>query len=382
MGMLIDLFCSDLVTGYKELKIARQALLKKWRAELLRAYTKAWDRYTQQLAAQEARKQRYEGFLPIIGVLLLLVCSIGAWLTFRRIDLVCLGMLLMLGTGFGALLALLPWFALTRTPPPPENPVTHTSDNESESPLRQRLFPELVPLWRREMALRIPSEQEVLRMADETGKWGLIGEFDLIRELERIVSPDTYILHSLKPKPGDDMDVVVIGPKGIWYFEVKHWNAHFTWQAGAWQVWQLDYETRTPRPVPMRETPDAQWARMRSEALEILKASGGSASESLKKVPVKGDIQGGIVFSNPNASIEIDRLAPFRYGTIEQWIAIYQAAPRLKDMTPGRALEMLETLLEQHQSFYPDSELHSMKDSVAKVIAQVEQGIQGWIDSA
>jgi hypothetical protein len=291
----------------------------------------------------------------------------------------CFGMLLTLGAGFGALIGMGVWMGFSQTPTPPENPVSWTSNDEDESPLRQRLFPKLLPLWRREMAIRIPSVQEIDRLAAETGNWGLIGEFDLIRELERVVSEDTYILHRLKPKSGDDMDVVVIGPKGFWYFEVKHWNADFIWQDGAWQVWQFDATTQDFQPVPMQEYPDAQWARIRDEALINLRASAG---DLLKKLPVLGNIQGGIVFSNPHANIDIDRSAPFRYGTIEQWIALYQAAPRLRDMSPGRTLHLLELLLKRHQAFYPEVELHSMKEAVATVIAEVEQGIQGWIDSA
>ena len=75
--MLIDLFTSDLVAGYKEIETARQALLDKWRFELLRAYTAKWDRHTQELARQERRKKRYQQFLPFIGVILLFFCSMG-----------------------------------------------------------------------------------------------------------------------------------------------------------------------------------------------------------------------------------------------------------------------------------------------------------------
>lgn len=376
--MLTDLFSSDLIAGFKEIRGARQALLKKWRFELLRAYTRQRDRHMQQLAQLEARKALYQRFLPFIGLVLLVICSIGAWLTLRSVDLACLGMLLTLGTGFGALIASGVWMGFSQVPPPPENPVSHTSDEEDESPLRQKLFPRLLPLWRQEMALRIPTEQEVQRLAADAGKWGLIGEFDLIRELERVASPETYILHSLKPRSGDDMDVVVLGPKGFWYFEVKHWNADFVWQNGEWQVWQFDYDTQSPQRVTMREYPDAQWERMRDEALANIRASTG---DLLKKRPILANIQGGIVFSNPNVGIQIDHSAPFRYGTIEQWVAAYQAAPRLRDMTPGRTLQLLEILLKRHQSFYPDVELHSMKEAVARVIAEVEAGIQGWIDS-
>jgi hypothetical protein len=229
------------------------------------------------------------------------------------------------------------------------------------------------------MAIPVPSVQEADRLAQETGKWGLIGELDLIREFERIVTPDTYILHSIKPKSGDDMDVVVIGPKGFWYFEVKHWNADFFWQNGQWQVWQYDHTTQDFQQVQIQEYPDAQWARMREETLINLRASAGNL---LKKLPVLGNIQGGIVFSNANAHIEIDRSAPFRYGTIEQWIASYQAAPRLKDMSPGRTLQLIELLLKRHQAFYPDAELRSMKDAVAVVMSEVDKGIQKWIAEA
>jgi hypothetical protein len=377
--MLIDLFLSDLVAGYKEIKTARQALVERWRFELLRAYSRQWERYTQELARQEARKAQYQRFLPFIGGVLVLILLIGAWLTLRSVDLACLGMLLTLGTGFGILIALGAWLRLTQPPTPPENPVSRTSNDEEESPLRQKLFPKLLPLWRREMAVRVPTDVEVQRMAQESGQWGLIGEFDLIRELERIVTPDTYILHSLKPRSGDDLDVMVLGPKGVWYFEVKHWHAEFIWQEGAWQVWQFDYATQSPQLVTMREYPDQQWARMREETLANIKAS---SNNLLKKLPVLGNIQGGIVFSNPNATLQIDRHAPFRYGTIEQWVAAYQAAPRLKDMSPGRTLQLLEILLRRHQSFYPQAELHSMKDAVARVIAEVEEGIQAWVESA
>jgi hypothetical protein len=377
--MLIDLFVSDLIAGYKEIKTAREALLKKWRFELLRAYTRQYERHTQRLAELEARKVRYQRLLPFIGAALFVVCGIGGWLTLRSVDMACFGMLLTLGTGFGALIAMGVWLGFSQTPTPPENPITWTSIGEAESPLRQKLFPDLLPLWRQEMAIRIPSIQEADQVAAETGIWGLIGEFDLIRELERVVSADTYILHSLKPKSGDDMDVVVVGPKGFWYFEVKHWNADFIWQNGEWQVWQFDPTTQDFQPVAMQEYPDAQWARMREEALINLRASAG---DLLKKLPVLGSIQGGIVFSNVHAHIEIDRSAPFRYGTVEQWVAAYQAAPRLRDMSPGRVLQLVEILLKRHQAFYPDVELHSMKEAVRTVVAEVERGIEGWVESA
>jgi hypothetical protein len=51
-------------------------------------------------------------------------------------------------------------------------------------------------------------------------------------------------------------------------------------------------------------------------------------------------------------------------------------------MTPGRTLQLLEILLKRHQSFTPEAPLHSMKDALQNVIAEVEAGIQKWIESA
>jgi hypothetical protein len=174
------------------------------------------------------------------------------------------------------------------------------------------------------------------------------------------------------------MDVVVLGPKGFWYFEVNHWNAHFVWRNGVWEIWHFNHDSGSyDQPADLREVPDAQWRRMRDEALANLRAS---AANLLEKRPSLGKIKGGIVFSNPHAIIEIQKSAPFAYGTVEQWIATYQAAPRLKEMTPGRVLQVLEILLKRHQSFYPNAELYSMKDSVPDVIEQVEGGIRAWME--
>jgi len=75
VGMLIDPFCTDLIAGYKEIKLARQALLKKWRFELLRAYSRRREAYQQQLARREARKEQYQRALPFIAAALFLVVA-------------------------------------------------------------------------------------------------------------------------------------------------------------------------------------------------------------------------------------------------------------------------------------------------------------------
>jgi hypothetical protein len=77
--LLIDLFCADLLAGYKQIRNARQALQTKWRLELLRAYARKWDHHAGRLAQQAARKNQYQRALPYLGAALVLPCSLGAW---------------------------------------------------------------------------------------------------------------------------------------------------------------------------------------------------------------------------------------------------------------------------------------------------------------
>ncbi len=68
----------------------------------------------------------------------------GAWLTLESTDLVCLGMLLTLGTGFGVLIALGIWLSFSQTPLPPENPVSRTSNDEDEFAAAAEVVPRAI----------------------------------------------------------------------------------------------------------------------------------------------------------------------------------------------------------------------------------------------
>ena len=66
--MLIDLFSSDLVAGYKEILTAREVLMTKWRFELLRAYTQKRERYAQQLAQKKHAKRSTNAFSHLLAL--------------------------------------------------------------------------------------------------------------------------------------------------------------------------------------------------------------------------------------------------------------------------------------------------------------------------
>lgn len=374
--MLIDLFRSDLVKGYRKIKQARRYLIRKWRFDLLRAYARKWERYAQVLARQEVRRMRFQNhILPWIAAGLLASGSAGLWLIVQ--DGSCYGSLLFLGAIVGGLTAVGLWFGFSVRPSPPPHPLEQRKQDGFVSPLKEELFPDLVTAWQEGLRVEVPSALDAERMAEEQEKWGLVGEYRLIRRLERILPPDTFILHSLMPKPNDDMDVVVIGPRGFWYFEVKHWNADIAWRNGAWDIRQYDHERGEKVRLEMREYPDAQWSRMRRETLAYLNSQ---AKGLLDSAPVLGRIKGGIVFTHPKATYNIQRPASFNWGTVLHWLKFYRSLPIYRVVTPDLTLQLTEALLERHQSFNPGRQLYSMDAYVRNVLQGVEGRLEGWIE--
>ena len=373
--MLIDLFQTKLVAGYQTVKNYRQRQLAKWRFPLLRAYAQKWEAYAQKLARQTVQQQQIGRYLRWLVLLLPLIFSSGCLLSFSRYwDL---GLALAGWSLTATLIALIVWAAFSIRPKPPENPLTQSAKTRGTSPLKHALFPDLVPSWRQGLAVAIPSEAEVALRVQETKKWGLIGEFDLVRRLAEVVSPETFILHSVMPKPHDDLDVILIGPKGIWYFEVKYEKAEFIWQNGVWQIWKFDHQTRQTVKVTWSEYPDAQWYRMRAEATQNLKTN---APEIFAKAPHLLKIAGGIVFAHPKVKLSIQPHPPFPYGNPGGWLSKYRAAPNLPAMTPETSLRLTEILLAKHQSLNPAQRVNSMEAYAEAVIRRNEKNLQNWIN--
>ena len=373
--MFIDLFLSGLVAGYQQIRGARRTLLDKWRFLLLHAYSQKRDRHQKLLDQVEARRVAWRRVLPwaVIGVAAL--CVWGFWTVFSDL---CLGSVLLAIPFLGSALFGAGWFLSTRDPDPPEHPLGQDTYAKYTSPLKQILFPELLPLWRQRFAVHIPFPEEVDRLTRANQEWGLIGEFDVVRQFARIVPLDTFILHRLQQNHGDDLDVVLIGPKGIWYFEVKHYNATFDWRNGKWSVWQTDRKTGATIQVKMSQDPDAQWTRMRADLLKTLTLRG---RDWLAKHPRVAEVQGGIVFSNENVTVNIQPNAPFAWGNIAAWVENYHNAPRLSEMTPEVIYWLTETVLKRHQELNPEHKVHSMTAHAAKVIRDVETKIQTWISA-
>lgn len=325
------------------------------------------------LARREVRQAKYRRWLPWIAIGLVFWCGASIWLTGEDF---CNGITLAVPAFFSVIAAVVIWVHYSKRPILPEYPLGQDARKKTISPLKQQLFPELMPIWQEGIRTRIPSAEEVELMAEKDEKWGLIGEYNFIRELDRVLSSNTFILHSLMQKPKDDLDVVVIGPMGIWYFEVKYYNAEIVWRDNQWMYWQFDHKTQRKKQVDLGQPPHEQWVRMRDEARRTLSLHG---KDLLRKVPELNNILGGIVFSHPKAVLTIYKPNPFRCGGIPAWVKAMRTAPRKRGMTPEVCLQVTDVLLKRHQELNPLMRVYSMDAYAKQVIREAESKIQEWI---
>ena len=371
--MHIYLNRTGLQTGYKSIYASREKLLHKWRPKLSAAYVRRWNQYAQKLARRESQQAKYRRWLPWIVIGLVFWCGASIWWTGEDF---CNGINLAMQAIFCVIAAAVIWNHYTKRPVPPENPLAQDTRKKTISPVKQQLFPDLHLTWREGLRARIPSPYEIELRAEETKQWGLIGEYNLIRELNRVLPTNVFILHSLMQKPKDDLDVVVIGPMGIWYFEVKYYNAEIIWRDNQWTYWQFDHQTKRRKQVNLGQPPHEQWERMRDETRRTLSMRG---KDLLRRVPELNKIKGGIVFSHPKAVVTVYEPNPFRCGGISAWVNTMRKAPRMRGMTTEICYQVTDILLKRHQELNPLMRVYSMDAYARQVMRESESKIQNWI---
>jgi hypothetical protein len=328
--------------------------------------------YNHRLQRARAWKRRFKPAMLALSLLLVVVCGVGFWLSATGsptgLMLFCLaGMFVLVTVVFGLMLG--------SEPRRPDNPLGK-DDQGGPSQLRRQLFPDLTRQWMGGLAARVPGEAQVKQWANQSGKHGLIGEFKLVRALAASLPPEHFILHGLMQNFGDDLDVVVVGPSGVWLFEVKYLNAQISYQDGAWTFRQFNHKTGRVEPVDLGEPPDLQWLRMRDEVRRTLAFHG---RDLVKQVPALGEIQGGIVFAHHEASYDIEKSPPFAWSRIPGWVQHVKNATPVPGMTTRVQLQFLDLLLRRHQVVKPGERLVSMDERAVRIVEEAKGRIEGWM---
>jgi Nuclease-related domain len=190
-------------------------------------------------------------------------------------------------------------------------------------------------------------------------------ENNFVSALKGLGLPATFIIHGLLQRPGDDVDVTVIGPIGIWVFEVKYWSGKIIYRDGRWR-----YEPLHPE---RKQAPDEQWSRMETDIRNTLQVSDGFL---VRQVPEFRTIQGGVVFALSEAILDIHD-CPVKCDKTAQWLKQLRDARPSPTMNEPPILRAIEDLLNRNYRVAPNR-FRSMEAYARDIVKNAQERLERW----
>lgn len=364
--LLIDNQITDVLAGYDRIRSAESELLNSWRGPLLALYARQRAQYEAELAIFDQRKTEMlrrirlgmwlSSAALILGLLILPVLLYISELGDMRGPLVCFApLLILIGVNGWAIIGVLWYWQRDRKKPEPP-----------PHPFKSRIIDPLLPLWREALRGTLPAKKPYE---------GATGEYHFIARLQSL-SSDGLILYRLQQQPGDDIDVAIVGPIGIWVFEVKYLKGIVRWRDGWWSQ-RKTYRGRSGMPVTeireAEEAYDQQWRRMVEDVLKTLR---WHAPELVKQIPKILRVRGGLVFTHPQGNYDIAPGSPFNWGVIPFWIDLLRDMPPIPEVGERAVYEVLDVLLKRHHAVAGTVAKRSMLRYAEGLIHQAEEQIR------
>ncbi len=169
--------------------------------------------------------------------------------------------------------------------------------------------------------------------------------------------PDEY-LAVVRPLASDEMEMLLVGPSGIWVFEAREWDGRVVRQDGVWR------QVRTMRGKWGRKKleerlhspgPDDQWLIQKELVLKLIHrhasglgrapaADGAGTGASETQGRPADLVQGGVVFSQPRVVLDKAGIQGNRapYGTAKAWAERVRRGPVLEGFDRETQLKLLE----------------------------------------
>lgn len=367
--LLIDKNISQITSGYERIKAAENELQNKWRTPLLSKYANQRSNFEIELNEYNERKKIFRrrilwgivlaGLLLVLGLIilpgLLLIVELGD----IRGPLFCFAPLLILGglTGWAIIFVLWIWQRDDKIPTPPKNP------------LKSGVIYPLFPVWKEGLRGELPRKKP---------HPGATGEYHFITRLLSL-NENFFILYGIQQRFGEDVDVTLVGPKGIWVFEVKYLKGIVRWKDGEWM--QIQPNTRlNPRSKTKIIKPDqdfeVQWKRAAGDVVETIRIRAPKLVANLPKVT---SVRGGIVFSHPQGRYDISPGCPFNWGIIPFWMDKLRNVPDLPGMDEYAIMQVLDALLIRHQQIAEIAKFHSMRSYADNIVHDAENYLKNWV---
>jgi hypothetical protein len=377
---LIDKHITEVVSGYDDILQAEIDLRSRWRPQLLAAYTKRQQRFFYSSGWAQLVQN-----LPLIGLLVsIFLILVGVGITCRGLIRDDVGFLL--GFCGGPLLVVLGLLILAALAFSKFGGGSATSKRVPLHPLRggpqkSGIYPNLRFGWCQGLSGGLKEE-----IPDYPGHYaegekdhGAEGERLFVRRLLEIFDDRYFVLARSVQRRNEDVDVILIGPKGIWVFEVKHWSGEIYWDDQGWRRSQTFYESggsQVTQSPPVGEPPDHQWIRAAAEVTRTLQYR---ATEVLQKYPALGKVRGGIVFTKPEASLRVQPGRPVFWGHLNFWLkALHDVEPKA-NLNHRETLQIVEALLERHHTLSPVERTRSMRVYAQGVVQEAEERLTEWV---
>jgi hypothetical protein len=377
---LINKRITEIVAGYDLILQAETELRSHWRAALITTYVHRREKYDRSQSGTPAWEKTHI-FGCFLGLSLLLI-GLGfscAGITQENTNLLlfCCGgpLLALLGILiFGA--AGLSHFSGSKDKPRhvPLHPLRG-------GPLKKGIFPNLRQSWMQGMVGELIDEisDHPEHLADDEVDFGAEGERHFVQRLGEVCSEADFFLARTMQHPNEDVDLILVGPKGVWVFEVKHWSGEIYWDDKGWRRVQTYFERggiEVTQEVEVGEPPDQQWNRAASEVKRTLQHR---IPEVLKRYPSLSKVRGGLVFTHEGAALKVQAGRPSFWGSLPFWVKTLNDFEPIADLDTRSTLQILEALLERHYELAPAEERRSMLGYAQSEIQDTEEKLNQWV---
>lgn len=160
------------------------------------------------------------------------------------------------------------------------------------------------------------------------------GEISFLRSLSFLDDNHIAVWKLLtSAKVTSDTDVLVLGPSGIWVFEVKFWNGRISRRSGVWTKENRGETIQYPK------SPDQQWLDQKEEIAKTIKIRIAS------KPWIADFIHGGIVFAHSNAVFGLIEGNTASYGKPGGWHKRLRNAKPIAGFGNEERLQVLDALI-------------------------------------
>jgi len=372
---LIDKSIIEIVAGYDDLLQAETQLRTKWRPQLLSAYSQR-----KGIADQGTIRSGQNQLLFVVSLVF------GGFFFLVGVGLACRGILqpeenFLVYCCAGPLLGLLGTLIFGAAGFSRRNATNQEPQRVPLHPLRSGIFPDLRTAWMEGIEGGLKSEvSDYPQHRGQTEKdYGAQGERAFIRRLKEICCEDDFVITRSMQRPKEDVDVILIGNKGIWVFEVKHWSGKIYWDDQGWRREQTYFESGGVEVTKHPEVgvpPDEQWIRA---AAEVSRTLHNRASEVLDRYPELEKIRGGIVFTKEDAEFKFQPGRPTFWGPLNFWIKTLQEIEPKVDLDTRSSLQLIEALLQRTHELEPVGEPRSMRDYAQGVVQETEKQLEAWV---